>query len=68
MKQKPKPLSTGEQIKAARVAAGHTQQSLADAVGVTVVHLSRLENDHHSPGVDLLNKIMGVCKVAGGAV
>lgn len=61
MKQKPKPLSTGEQIKAARITAGHTQQSLADAVGVTVVHLSRLENDHHSPGVALMSKIMATC-------
>jgi transcriptional regulator with XRE-family HTH domain len=39
----------GQRLKAVRVAAGRSQQQLADAVGVTVMTISRLERGEHEP-------------------
>lgn len=57
-------LSTrGERIKAARAAAGHTQQQLADLVGVARNTINRVENDLAAPSLRLLETLARVLKV-----
>lgn len=47
----------GSRIKGFRVAAGLTQENVADRAGITVVHLSKIENGHVRPTIDLLQAI-----------
>jgi transcriptional regulator with XRE-family HTH domain len=43
-----------DSIKALRVKAGLTQVELSDRLGVSVVHISTLENGHALPSIELL--------------
>lgn len=52
-------MTTGQYIKAARVAAGLTQKQLADKLGISYVNISQLENGRskRGPTLETLNKI-----------
>lgn len=60
-KNKKPEVTTGQEVRTARLRAGHTQQHIADVVGVSVVTISRIENNHHSPRVALLKRVMAAC-------
>ena len=47
----------GSRLKGFRVAAGLTQENVAEQVGITVVYLSKIENGHVRPTIDLLQMI-----------
>lgn len=47
----------GQRIKRERLAADLTQRELADAVGVGVPHISKVEAGRESPSDDLLVKL-----------
>ena len=47
----------GEKLRAARKAAGMTQQQLAEAVGVTQRDISRWESCKREPGVLIVKKM-----------
>ncbi len=47
----------GSRIKNYRQAAELTQENLAEQVGITVVYLSKIENGHVHPTIDLLQTI-----------
>jgi transcriptional regulator with XRE-family HTH domain len=47
----------GGRIRTRRDALGLTQHELADEVGVTPQHVSRLESDLNAPSLDLLVKL-----------
>lgn len=47
----------GEKLKAARIAAGMTQQQLAEAAGLTQKDISRYESGKHEPGALTLKKL-----------
>ena len=57
----------GSRIKGFRVAAGLTQENVAERVGITVVYLSKIENGHVRPTIDLLQAICTVinCDLGG---
>jgi len=46
-----------DQIVIARATAGYRQSQLAAALGVTAVHLCKIERGHGLPSVGLLQKI-----------
>ena len=47
----------GEKLKAARIAAGMTQQQLAAAAGLTQKDISRYESGKHEPGALTLKRL-----------
>lgn len=47
-------------IRAARLAAGMTQQQLADALGISQVSVTRWETGEHEPRVSTLKRIASV--------
>ena len=47
-------------IRAARIAAGMTQQQLADALGISQVSVTRWETGEHEPRVSTLKRIAAV--------
>lgn len=47
----------GEKLRAAREAAGLTQQQLAEKVGVQQRDISRWEHCHREPGVLIVKKM-----------
>lgn len=47
-------------IRAARIAAGMTQQQLADALGISQVSVTRWETGEREPRVSTLNRIASV--------
>lgn len=47
----------GEKLRAARLAAGMTQQQLADVLGCRVKDVSRWENGHVEPGALTLKRM-----------
>jgi predicted transcriptional regulator len=50
----------GEIIKRMRKEAHITQQQLADEVGITQAHISRIENEKVNPTLSTINKIISV--------
>jgi transcriptional regulator with XRE-family HTH domain len=50
-----------DSIKALRVNAGLTQVELSNRLGVSVVHISTLENGHALPSIDLLRAYNSIC-------
>lgn len=52
--------SIGELIITGRIAAGMTQEDLANAIGVTQAALSRYENDLREPDEETVDRIAGV--------
>ncbi len=49
--------SIGQRIKRERLSRNMTQRELADAVGVGVPHISKIEADRESPSDALLRKV-----------
>ena len=50
-------MTTGQQIKAARIRAGMTQQELADKLGISFVGISQWENGKRNPKKETLDRI-----------
>ena len=63
-------MTTGQYIKAARVAAGLTQKQLADKLGISYVNISQLENGRskRGPTLETLNKIAAVLGISVSAL
>ncbi len=57
-------MTIGSEIKRLRHARGMTQQMLAKKASVQIRHISRLENDKHSPTTELLERIAGALGVS----
>lgn len=53
----------GERIRRERLKLGLTQRQLADRVGVSVPHISKLESDRDRPSDDLIVRLARVFKV-----
>ena len=51
-------LGIGRQLKTARLAAGHTQESLAKAIGVTKGAIGNYENEISHPREEILYSLM----------
>ena len=47
----------GQEIAELRQEHELTQQELADAVGITRVHLSRIESGKYSVGIDIIDRL-----------
>lgn len=47
----------GERIKKQRKLSGLTQETVAEKVEITTVYLSKIENGHVKPTLDMLEKI-----------
>ncbi|MGE5819673.1 MAG: helix-turn-helix domain-containing protein [Deltaproteobacteria bacterium] len=56
-------MSTGKQIQSIRLQSKQTQQELAQASGLAVSYLSRIENDRIAPTVRTLGKIATALRV-----
>lgn len=52
-----------EKIKALRKAADMSQQELADKLHVHVTHLSKMENGHLMPSIDIVQRLMKIFTV-----
>lgn len=52
-----------EKIKALRKAANLSQQDLADKLFIHVTHLSKMENGHLTPSIDIVQRLMKVFAV-----
>lgn len=52
----------GERLKLKRKSSGLTQEEVAELVNITVVYLSKIENGHVRPTLDLLCQI---CDIVG---
>ena len=61
-------LRIGRQIADLRSQKGMTQQQLADAAGITRVHVSRVESGKYSVGLDILAKIANALDVRVGLI
>lgn len=53
-----------EKIKMLRKKKGISQQELAELIGIHITHVSRLENGHFQPSLDVLRKILKVFDVS----
>lgn len=53
-----------EKIKLLRKKRGISQQELADLIGIHITHVSRLENGHFQPSLDVLKKLLKVFEVS----
>jgi len=53
-----------EKIKALRKAAEMSQQELADKLHIHVTHLSKMENGHLVPSIDIVQRLMKVFAVS----
>ena len=47
----------GNRLKSYRQQAGLTQEKIAEQAGITVVYLSKIENGHVRPTIDLLQAL-----------
>lgn len=50
----------GQRIKSYRKSADLTQETVAEYAGITTVYLSKIENGHVHPTIDLLYDICGI--------
>lgn len=53
-----------EKIKTLRKGSGMSQQELADKLHIHVTHLSKMENGHLTPSIDIVQRIMKVFAVS----
>ncbi len=53
-----------EKIKALRKASKMNQQELADKIHIHVTHLSKMENGHLLPSIDIVQRLMKVFAVS----
>jgi putative transcriptional regulator len=58
------PTSFTHPVRTARTAAGYTQQSLADAIGVTRQTIISIEGGEYAPSVILAIRIARICKTS----
>lgn len=57
-------MKLSEKIKILRKKTGLSQQELSDKIGIHLTHLSRLENDHLQPSLDVIRKLMDIFEVS----
>jgi putative transcriptional regulator len=62
MAKKPEPFAVIHPVRGARLAAGYTQQSLADAVGVTRQTVISIESGDYAPSVLLALRVARCCE------
>ncbi len=53
-----------EKIKALRKAANMSQQELAEKLHIHVTHLSKMENGHLMPSIDIVQRLMKVFTIS----
>lgn len=53
----------GKTARKVRVQAGLTQAKFAEQLGISIVHLSNIENDHSMPSVELIKKYLQITGV-----
>jgi len=53
-----------EKIKRLRKQKGISQQGLADKIGIHITHVSRLENGHYQPSLDVVRKMIAFFEVS----
>jgi transcriptional regulator with XRE-family HTH domain len=53
-----------DKIKALRKGANMSQQDLADKVHIHVTHLSKMENGHLMPSIDIVQRLMKIFAVS----
>ncbi|MBA2582841.1 MAG: helix-turn-helix transcriptional regulator [Bacteroidetes bacterium] len=53
-----------DKIKALRKASNMNQQELADKIHIHVTHLSKMENGHLLPSIDIVQRLMKVFAVS----
>ena len=53
-----------EKIKALRKKKGVSQQKLAEMIGIHITHVSRLENGHYYPSLDVFKKLIEIMEVS----
>lgn len=53
-----------EKIKAKRKEKGFSQQKLADMLDMHLTHLSRIENGHLQPSLDIIKKLIDIFEVS----
>ena len=56
-------MGIGPQLKAARLSAGYTQESLANAIGVTKGAIGNYENEVSHPREDILYSLLSVLNI-----
>ena len=57
-------MTLGDKIRNLRKKKGLSQGELADKIGISGNHLSRLERGHYQPSADVLKKVAGVLEVS----
>lgn len=62
------PTTLGQRLRAARLAAGLSQGTLADRCGIPKPRLSRYENDHIVPSLWTLQRLAEAMGVAGSTL
>lgn len=60
--------SFGQTIKDARIAAGMTQDSLAEQAGVTPRYIMAIENENKHPRMPVLLKIIRALKISADTI
>lgn len=53
-----------DKVKTLRKTSGFSQQELADKLHIHVTHLSKMENGHLSPSIDIVQRLMKVFAVS----
>lgn len=53
-----------EKLRELRKSRGFSQQGLAERIGIHITYLSRLENGHNEPSLEVIRKLMDVCGVS----
>ena len=56
-------MSVGERIRRLRIEAGRTQRSVADAAGIAVAHLSRVEGGRVIPRLRTLSRVADALRI-----
>jgi transcriptional regulator with XRE-family HTH domain len=58
----------GQTIKDARLAAGMTQDALAEQTGITTRYIMAIENENKLPSVKVLFKLIRVLKISADTI
>ena len=57
-------MEISEKIKLLRKKKGISQQELAELAGINMSYVSRLENGHHEPSIEVIKSLMKVFGVS----
>ncbi len=60
--------SFGQTIKSARIAAGMTQDALAEHAGVTPRYIMAIENENKHPSMPVMFKIIRILKISADTI